>query len=170
LLVLGGFPEPLLSGRERTAKRWRKNYLDRIIKEEVREITALQHINKLLLMFELLRPRVGSPLSYSSLARDIQVSVDTIKNWLAVLEALYLIFKVIPYHKNISRAILKEPKFYFYDTGLVIGDTGTRFENLTAVSLLKHLHFLEDSEGCETKLHYIKNKEQRTKNKKRSIF
>lgn len=161
LLILGGFPEPLLSGSVRTAKRWRKNYFDRIIKEEVREITALQHINKLLLMFELLRSRVGSPVSYSSLARDIQVSVDTIKNWLTVLEGLYMVFRVTPYHKNISRAILKEPKFYFYDTGLVIGDEGAKFENLVAISLLKHLHYIEDNEGCETKLHYVKNKEKK---------
>lgn len=161
LLKFGGFPEPFLSASETDSKRWRKNYIDRIIREEVIDLTEVKNINKMIILFELLRSMVGSPISMSSLARDIQVSVDTIKNWLQILEGLYLIFKITPYHRNISRSILKEPKYYFYDTGMVIGDEGILFENLTAVSLLKNLHYREDTEGIETRLHYLRTKDKK---------
>ena len=65
-----------------------------------------------------------------------------------------------PYHhRNIARAILKAPKVYFYDTGLVIGDHGARLENACAAMLLKHVHFLQDTQGQAVALHYIRNKE-----------
>jgi len=70
--------------------------------------------------------RVRSPVSYSSLARDIECSDKTVKRWLTILENMYVLFKVPPFHKNIARAIQKTPKFYFYDTGQVIGDSGNK--------------------------------------------
>mgnify|MGYP001369304982 CR=1 FL=1 len=77
------------------------------------------------------------------------------------MENLYVIFLVKPHHKNIARAVLKEPKIYFYDTGAVIGDAGARLENAVANCLLKHLHFLEDTKGLDVALHYIRDKEKR---------
>jgi len=70
-------------------------------------------------VFELLRQRVGSPISYSSLARDVEVSPITVKRYIQIFEALYIIFLIKPYTRKISRAILKEPKHYFYDTTFV---------------------------------------------------
>ena len=78
-------------------------------------------------------------MSYSLLARDLEVSDKTIKRWLMVLENMYIIFRVTPYHRNLARALLKSPKFYFYDTGQVLGDGGVRLENLTACALLKEI-------------------------------
>ncbi|MBM4386271.1 MAG: DUF4143 domain-containing protein [Deltaproteobacteria bacterium] len=104
---------------------------------------------------------MGSPVSYSSIAGDIQVSPHTVKRWIEVLEAMYIVFRVTPYHRNIARAILKEPKIYFFDTGLVRGDEGKVFENLVAVSLLKALQYKEDTEGLETRLHFLRDKEKR---------
>jgi predicted AAA+ superfamily ATPase len=161
LLVLGGFPEPFLSQSETKAKRWRKLYIERIIREDVFDIAIVSDIQALLLMVEMLRERVGSPVSYASIARDLQLSPHTVKKWVEILESMYIIFRVTPYHKNIARAILKEPKIYFYDTGLVRGDKGKVFENLVAGSLLKYLHFMEDTEGAETRLHYVRDKEKR---------
>ena len=71
----------------------------------------------------------------------------------------YVVFTVRPYHRNIARAILKESKVYFFDTGLVIGDEGARFENACAAMLLKHAHYLQDVEGRAVTLHYIRDKE-----------
>ena len=65
--------------------------------------------------------RVGSTTSYTSLANDLQVSIHTVKHWLQILENLYIIFPVRPYHKNIARSLLKESKYYLYDTGTVEG-------------------------------------------------
>jgi predicted AAA+ superfamily ATPase len=102
---------------------------------------------------------VGSPISYASLAGDIECSPKSIKNWLQILENLYIVFPVRPYHKNIGRAILKEPKYYFYDSGLIKNSNGAQIENITACALLKELHFIEDIYGLETSINYIKNKQ-----------
>jgi len=161
LMRFGGFPEPFMSQSETTAKRWRRQYLDRVIREDVRDLALVGDIQSLLLMVDMLRERVGSPVSYSSIAGDIQVSPHTVKRWIEVLEAMYIVFRVTPYHRNIARAILKEPKIYFFDTGLVRGDEGKVFENLVAVSLLKALQYKEDTEGLETRLHFLRDKEKR---------
>jgi hypothetical protein len=75
-----------------------------------------------------------------------------------MLENLYLLFKVTPYHHNIARSILKEPKIYFFDTPRVT-DMGDRLENLVACTLLKEIHFIEDTEGIPGRLHYLRTKD-----------
>jgi predicted AAA+ superfamily ATPase len=112
-------------------------------------------------LVQLLRTRVGSPVSYSSLAGDLQISPATVKNWLEMLENLYVVFRVTPYHQNIARALLKEPKYYFYDTAKVLLDEGARFENLVALTLMKELHYLEDVKGVQCKLHYLRSKDKK---------
>ena len=92
-------------------------------------------------MIDLLKNRVGSTTSYTSLANDLQVSVHTVKHWLQILENLYIIFPVRPYHKNIARSILKESKYYLYDTGAVEGDLGAKLENIVACALIKELQW-----------------------------
>ena len=71
---------------------------------------------------------------------------------------MYIIFRVGPYHRNIARSILKAPKYYFYDTGQVIGDQGTKLENLIACALLKEIHYLEDCYGEESQLYFLRTK------------
>jgi uncharacterized protein len=71
------------------------------------------------------------------------------------------VFVVRPYHRNIARALLKEPKVYLHDTGLVRGDDGARFENACAAMLYAAVQQRRDVEGAETTLHYIRDKERR---------
>jgi len=78
-----------------------------------------------------------------------------------IYDALYIIFRVTPYHRNIARSIQKEAKIYFYDNGLVVGDEGVRFENLVAISLLKHLNSIEDYKGKRTSLKTLRTKEKK---------
>jgi hypothetical protein len=111
------------------------------------------------LFVELLRERVGSPVSLASIARDLAVSPTTLKRYLDILQALYIVFTVQPWHRNVARAILQTPKVYFFDTGLVQGDEGARFENAVAAMLLKHVHFLQDARGQPAGLHYIRTKD-----------
>jgi len=111
------------------------------------------------LFVELLRERVGSPLSLASIARDIAISPTTLKRYLDILHALFIVFTVQPWHRNIARAILQTPKVYFFDTGLVRGGQGARLENAVAAMLLKHVHFRQDSEGKQVGLHYIRTKD-----------
>jgi predicted AAA+ superfamily ATPase len=103
---------------------------------------------------------VGSTTSFASLSNDLQVSIHTVKHWLQILENMYVIFPVRPYHKNIARSLLKETKYYLYDTGEVDGNLGAKLENTVACALLRELHFIEDTTGSTVALHYLRDKEK----------
>ncbi len=159
LLERGGFPEPCLATDTVQADRWRAQYFTDLIREDVLEFSRLHEINTMRLFVELLRERVGSPLSLASIARDLAVAPATLKRYLDILQALFIVFTVHPWHRNVARAILQSPKVYFFDTGLVRGDQGVRLENAVATMLLKEAHFLQDSAGREVGLHYIRTKD-----------
>jgi uncharacterized protein len=161
LLFFGGFPEPFLSDSEGEANRWRKQYFTDLIREDILEFSRINEIRTMRLLLEMLTKRVGSPLSYRSLAEDIQVAPNTISRYIDILSALYIIFLIRPYHRNIARSIQREPKVYFYDTGMVSGDEGTKLENTAACCLLKHSHFLQDALGQNIELAYIRTKEKK---------
>ena len=159
LLERGGFPEPCLAESKDEAERWRRQYFDGLVRNDVLEFSRLHELTAMRLFTELLRQRVGSPLSLASMARDLHVSPITLKRYLDILEALYIVFVVRPWHHNIARATLQAPKVYFFDTGLVQGDEGVRFENLVACHLLKHVHWQQDAQGREVDLHYVRTKD-----------
>lgn len=159
LMVRGGFPEPCLAEKAEDADRWRRQYFTDLIREDVVEFSRLHEINTMRLFVELLRERVGSPLSLASIARDLAISPVTLKRYLDILQALYIVFTVQPWHRNVARAILQTPKVYFFDTGLVRGDDGLRFENAVAAMLLKQVHFRQDALGKAAGLHYIRTKD-----------
>ncbi len=159
LLATGGFPEPFLDGTQRFYNRWKRSHLDIIIKQDLIDIENVQQISAIETLVQLLRKRVGSPISYRSLAEDLQVSDKTVKRWLGILEIMYVVFKVTPFHKNIARSLLKAPKYYFYDTGQVVGEPGIKLENLIACSLLKQIHFQADCYGESYDLWYLRQKD-----------
>lgn len=158
LLQFGGFPEPLLSQSEESSKRWRRSHLNRILREDLLDLEKVRELKQLEILVELLSERVGSTLSYASLAKDLEISPHTVKKWIEILERLFVIFIVTPYSKNIARSILKEPKIYFFDTGRVTAQEGSRLENTVACALLKRQQFLEDTRDESINLHYIKDK------------
>jgi len=164
ILERGGFPEPFLTEQSDDAARWRRLYLEGMIRDDILEFSRIGELNAMRVFIDMLRQRVGSPLSLASLARDLQVSPTTLGKYLEILEALHIVFAVRPFHRNIARALLKEPKVYFFDTGLVEGNRdneGARFENACAAMLLRHAHFLQDSAGRDIRLHYVRDKEGR---------
>lgn len=161
LMTVGGFPEPFLDGSERAARRWRNERLQRVLRDDVRDLEPIREIQNLTLLVDALRARVGSPVVVSNLARDLQVAPNTVKHWLEVLERMCLIFVVRPLTRNIARAIQKPPKVYFYDNGDVLGDEGARFENLVATHLLKRIQYREDRDGFRSELNYVRDKEGR---------
>jgi len=158
---LGGFPEAFLSGSEREAARWRRQYYTDLVREDILEYSRIHEVRAIRLLVELLRERVGLPLSYTSLAEDLQVAPNTVRKYMDILDSLCIIFLVRPFSSNIARAILKEPKAYFFDSGYVKGDEGLKLENTCAVCLQKHVHFLQDSSGEEIDLRYIRTKDGR---------
>jgi len=159
LMNRGGFPEPFLSEDDDFAGRWRKQYMDGLIREDVLDFKKFSDFKSLKLCLELLRRRVGSPVSYSSIAGDIGISPNTVKTYIQIFEELYIVFRVPPFTGNIARSILKEPKIYFFDMALVEGDEGTKFENLTALALAKEAAAEEDRRGVSAALHYVRTKD-----------
>jgi len=160
LLKLGGFPEPYLKDSETFAKRFRRIHTDTIVREDLLDLERVRDIKSIEILIDLLRTRVGSTTSYTAIANDLQVSIHTVKHWLQILENLYIIFPVRPYHKNIARSLLKESKYYLYDTGAVEGDLGAKLENTVACALLRDLHLIEDTTGSRVSLHYLRDKEK----------
>ena len=160
LLTLGGFPEPFLKGSDRFHRRWQNDYKALLTKEEVRDFSRIQDIRGLETMVEILPTKVGSNLSIPSLVDVLNVSHKTITNWIEVLQSVYLVFTISPWHRNIKRSILKEKKLYFFEWPLVF-DGGLRFENFLAVNLLRMaVRFTEIGLG-NFDVFYIRDKEKR---------
>lgn len=160
-LARSGFPEPFLDQDPIDAERWRLQYIDSLLRIDVLEFENIQNLNAIRLVFELLRERVGSPISYLSIAEDAAISPNTVKKYIQILEALYIVFRVSPFSKNIARSLLKEPKLYFFDVGLVKGDAGIKFENFVAFCLYKHVLAKIDYLAEDYSLKYLRTKEHR---------
>lgn len=136
-------------------------YVDSLIRQDVLDFENIQNLNAIRLVFDLLRERVGSPLSFSSIAQDVGIAPNTVKKYIQILEALYIVFRVTPYSKNIARSLLKKPKIYFFDVGFAKGDLGAKFENLVAICLLKEVFAKIDNLGENRSLNYLLTKEKK---------
>ena len=158
-LERGGFPEPFLADNIADSDRWRMQYIDGLIRTDVLDFEKIHDFRAIQLVLELLRNRVGSPVSYNSIAEDVGIAPNTVKKYIQIFESLYIIFRITPYSKNIARSLIKEPKIYFFDTGMVKGDKGIKFENFIAVSLLKHVYAINDYEGKYAELKYFRTKD-----------
>jgi uncharacterized protein len=167
-------------------------YLETYVQRDVREIQNVRDLNTFTNFVRLCAGRTGHLLDYSSLARDLGVSVHTIKGWISILEAGFIIFLLYPYYKNFGKRMIKAPKLYFTDPGLaafLLGIKsaeqvkthylrGSLFENLVVLELIKQrfnhglpqdLWFFRDSNGNEVdvvaeneRLHWIEMKSART--------
>lgn len=159
LLELSGFPEPYLSGDAREYRRWRSSHLDIILRQDLLETEAVKNIHSIEVLVDLMSERVGSLISYNSLREDLNTDDKTVKRWFTALENSYVLFKVPPYSKKITRAISKAPKYYFFDIPRVT-EAGARFENLVALSLYKEILYRKDVLGDDYSLHFLRNKNQ----------
>lgn len=158
-LLRGGFPEPWLATTDADAGRWRRQYLDGLIREDILSFENIHQLKAMNLLVELLRQRVASPVSYQGLSEDLGLSPNTVKHYLEILEALYIVFRVYPHHRSIARALVQQPKVYFFDTGLVQGEDGKRLENLVALSLLRQACWAEDRDGKSRSVRYLRTRE-----------
>ena len=154
-----GFPEPFFRGNAIYYKRWKRSHVDIILRQDLIDLQSIHDIQAVETLISLLKINIGSTVSYANLARILEKDAKTIKRWLQLLEDLYIIFKVTPYSKNITRSLLKEPKYYFYDYAMIDNNNGAKLENIVAGSLLKEIHFLEDIYGLTGKLHFLKTRE-----------
>lgn len=159
LVQFGGFPEPFLGQDQRKARLWRRNRIDTVIREDVRDLTRIPELGRIEMLAAILPERVGSLFSMTSLRGDLEVSFDTVRRWTVLLKDLYYIHEVKPHHESIARSLRKEGKIYMWDYGEV-PQPAARFENLIANHLLKACHFWTDTGEGAFELRYLRNKEK----------
>lgn len=151
------------------------NYLETYIERDVRALKNVGDINQFVKFVRYLSGMCGSVLNLSDVANAIGISVNTAKAWISVLSASYVVFLLPPHFANFSKRLIKSPKLYFYDTGLVCYLQGIKegrqiekhylkgqlFENFVIAELLKknynalqtpNLYFWRDHKGVEIDL------------------
>jgi len=157
LLTLGGFPEPFLGGSEKDAARWRLAYAARLVHEDVRDLERVREIDRMELLYDRLSAVAGSVLSINSLREDLEVSFETVRAWIAILERLDAVFRVPPYGPPRIKSVKKEQKLYFWDWSRAESEAA-RFENLIALHLLRFVHWARDVEGEKLELRYFRTR------------
>lgn len=153
------------------------DYFQTYVERDVRQVAEIRNLSSFQRFIRLCAGRVGQLLNLSSLGSDAGVSHTTVREWLSVLEAGYIIFQLQPYHSNVHKRLVKSPKLYFYDVGLasyLLGIESAKqiathplrgflFENAVVVEALKHsfnrgreprMSFFRDARGLECDLFY----------------
>lgn len=173
LVVKGFFPR--LHEENLEPRRFYNGYLQTYIERDVRALINLRDLSQFQNFLTLLAGRVGQVVNFTSLSNDVGVSATTIKNWLNVLKASYVVFELPPFFANIRKRVIKSPKIYFTDVGLaafLLGIhteeqasrdplRGNLFENLVIADIVKgalnrgirpEVYFFRDSHGNEVDL------------------
>lgn len=160
LFQYGGFPQPFLAKNKTLNMKWKNLRREQLLNEEIRSLTQIQELSQMEVLYEILESQVGQILNRASLAKKIQVTAQTVARWIDTLKNFYHCFTLSPWHRNISRSLIKEPKLYLWDWSSVT-DKGARFENMVASHLLKWVHYLTDTGAGSYSLHFIRNKDQK---------
>ena len=160
LLRFGGFAEPFLKGNARFHRRWMRERSARILQEDLRDLENVREVSMLDLLLRHLPACVGSPLSIASLSQLLQVAHASVERWIEIFERLYVCHRIPPFGGSRIRAVRKEKKLYFWDWSRV-PDRGPRFENMVAGHLLKYCHLIEDTEGHDMELRFIRDTDKR---------
>ncbi len=148
------------------------SYLQTYIERDIRTLKSIENLNTFTKFLGLCAGRVGQIINFTSLANDTGISVNTVKAWLSLLESSFIIFLLQPYYNNFNKRLIKSPKLYFYDTGVVSSllklthpDSikthyayGALFENLIISEIIKtsyhvgknpSVYFWRESNGTE---------------------
>jgi predicted AAA+ superfamily ATPase len=158
LETLSGFPEPYLAGRGSSYRRWSATYGQRIIREDIRDLTGIRSVADVDTLFNLLPSKVGNTLSVPSLARDLRLAYTTVQQWLGVIDRFYLTFSLTTWTERIARAIQKERKVYLFDVPRV-KDPAARFENQVALEFWRAVSCWNAMGAGNFSVHFIRNKE-----------
>lgn len=156
LFEFGGFPEPFFKEDLRFLRRFHNMRVERLVKEDIRDIEALRDISQILILAESLPTRVSSVFSINALREDLNVTHKTISHWVDILERFYYLYRIYPFAISTIKSLRKEPKAYLWDWSQV-EDEGARFENIIASHLLKFCHYLYDVEGQKAELRYLRD-------------
>jgi uncharacterized protein len=162
--ILRGFYPEIVSHEDRDVRLWQSSYIQTYLERDIRNLSNIGDLTLFQTFLRALAARSAQILNLSDIAREIGVSVNTTKNWISILEASFQVFVLRPYFANIGKRLIKSPKLYFMDTGLLCYLVGLRdpehaasgpmggaiFENLVVAELLKiYIH-----RGEEPNLYY----------------
>jgi predicted AAA+ superfamily ATPase len=173
-MLHGSYPELTMRGHE-GAREWYSSYLATYLERDVRLANDVGKLSDFQTLVRLLAARASQEFNASSLAREVGVDSKTIESWVSILEASYLVFRLRPWQANIGKRLVKRPKLYFWDTGLICHLAGIRdmesleagplggavFENLVVAEILKgaahrgldlEAYFFRESNGLEADL------------------
>jgi len=173
LIVKGAYPR--VHDKDLKPSRFFNGYMQTYIERDVRALINLKDLRSFQQFFTLLAGRIGQVVNYTSLSNDVGVSATTIKNWISVLKASFVVFELSPFFENIRKRVIKSPKIYFSDVGLATyllgietSDQVSRdplrgglYENLLILEILKsrlnygkrpELFFYRDTHGNEVDL------------------
>lgn len=170
MLLFGGYPR--IYAQNFKPDQWLPSYIQTYVERDVRLIKNITDLSLFQKFLQLCAGRVGQLLNLSSIGNDCGITSQTAHAWLSILEASYIVFLLKPYYKNFSKRLIKSPKLYFYDTGLVCSLLGIEsedqlihhylrgglFESFILSDIMKnfynkgkihHVYFWRDSHGNE---------------------
>ena len=173
LIVTGAFPR--VHQEKLSPSRFYNGYIQTYVERDVRSLINIKDLGMFQRFLSLLAGRVGQVVNYSSLGNDIGLSSVSVKNWISVLKASFVVFELPPFFENINKRVIKSPKIYFTDTGLVSHLLGIEtsvqafrdplrgglYENFVILEILKsrinrgkrpELFFFRDTHGNEVDL------------------
>jgi len=110
---------PPIHDRDVHVGDWYGSYIQTYVERDVQQILRVKNMNQFRLLLRLCAGRVGSILNCSSIGNDAGLSHNTVKEWLSVLDASYITFRLPPHYRNFSKRLIKSPKVYFWDTGIL---------------------------------------------------
>jgi uncharacterized protein len=171
LLHKGLYPE-LYNRKNISPNDWYANYLNTYIERDVRQLKNIGNLSLFTKFLKLCANRTGQILNMASIANDCGIDTKTVLSWLSILESSYVVYLLKPYFNNMNKRLIKSPKIYFYDTGIVCALLdienskqvinhalkGGLFENLILMELLKerlnagkqdNLYYWRDKTGNE---------------------
>lgn len=169
ILIRGTFPA--IWAKKIPAQDLYRHYYNTYIERDVRQLIKVKDLIKFQVFIRLCAGRIATELNANALANEVGVSAHTILEWISVLEASYIIFRLPPYYRNLKKRLIKTPKLYFCDTGLccfLLGIEnekqlgvhplrGALFENAVVLEFIKHRY----NSGKSPNLFFYRDKSQR---------
>ena len=160
LFRFSGFPEPFSRGRMDFYNLWFAERKRLLVREDIRDSSAIRNISLLDHLAHLIPYRVGNPLSINALREEVGIAFETARDWITLLEQFFYLFRIAPFVTRVARALRKETKVYLFDWA-EIEDDSARFENLIALHLFKAAQVWQAQGNRMIGLNFIRDKEKR---------
>ena len=147
-----------------------RQYFSTYIQRDIQQVLKVRHLSEFRRFVVMCASRIGTEFNAQSMSNELGVSIPTIQEWMNVLEASYIAFRLQPFYRNINKRLVKTPKIYFYDVGLVCFLLGIKtaqqlethplrgqiFENMVVGEFLKHQY----NQGQDSNLYFYRDKGQ----------